>query len=114
MLRSIYAVAFFAALLGAIALPARSDTTGTWMGTVKYINNTHIGVSAQAQTKDFLLASDTSVYSSAGQKMGRDQIQPGMTVRITYSRSGAFAITRATRIDVGGLSWPLPKPTTQR
>jgi hypothetical protein len=101
------------ALAAALAIPAAADTTGTWMGKVAYVNGAHIGVHAQAQTRDFLLPSDfTEVYSPSGKKRPRSALKSGMHVLVTYLQSGLFGSTRATRIDIqSALSSPLPIPT---
>lgn len=102
-----------AILLSALSLflltPARAETSGTWMGTVVYINNTHIGVKAQAQTRDFLLGSDTG-YFSGGQKVGHGEVTPGMLVVVSYTQSALFGSTRATRVDVKTFAVPAPAP----
>jgi hypothetical protein len=92
------------------ALPARADTTGTWMGKVVYINASHIGVQAEGKTRDFILGSDTG-YSSNGKKAQHGDVTEGMLVVVSYSRSAMFGATRATSIDVKTFSMPAPAST---
>lgn len=93
----------------AAVLPARSDTTGTWMGTVSYINKMHIGVKAQARVRDFVIPSNfTEVYSAGGSKVGLSTVKVGSTVKVTFVQSPMFGSTRVSRIDFAGLSLPLP------
>lgn len=98
-------------LVSTAAMPARSETSGTWMGTVAYINRTHVGVKSQATIKDFLLPSDfTSVYSSDGSKIALSDVTIGTMVRITYVQSTVFGSTRVSRIDLVGITLPMRSP----
>ncbi|MGZ3522057.1 MAG: hypothetical protein ACXVAG_13855 [Vulcanimicrobiaceae bacterium] len=104
-------IALLLTLVVSVALPARSDTKGTWSGTVAYINNTHIGVRGSSQVKDFLLPADfDNVFSSNGQKSTRSDVHVGMAVNVTYLQSPLFGSARVTRIDLG-LFAPLPLVT---
>jgi len=90
--------------------PARSNTTGTWMGTVVYINNAHIGVKAQGQTRDFILSSDTGFFQN-GKKIHRGDVNNGTLVDVSYNSSTLFGSTHATRVDVKTFLVPAAAPT---
>jgi hypothetical protein len=94
------------------AAPVRADTSGTWMGTVTYINKSRIGVKSQSQTKDFILPAGLGEVYSGDTKISIGEIKVGDLVRIGYSASTLFGSTRATRIDLLNFR-PLPAPTTQ-
>lgn len=104
------AVAMAAALLWTFASPARSAGTGTWTGTVVYINNSHIGVKSQSQTRDFLIDKDTG-YVENGKPSAHGSVQPGALVSVTYLQSTFFGSTRATRVEITSFSWPAPQST---
>lgn len=104
------AVAITAVLLWAFASPARSAGTGTWTGTVVYINNSHIGVKSQSQTRDFLIDKDTG-YVENGKPSAHGSVQPGALVSVTYLQSTFFGSTRATRVEITSFSWPAPQST---
>jgi AraC-like DNA-binding protein len=107
---------FTLALLGFLALtnavspiPASADTTGSFAGTVAYINKMHIGVKSGNQTRDFLISSDfDNVVSHDGsEKVPISSIKTGQFVTVQYLQSPMFGSTRATKITVGmGLTMP--------
>lgn len=108
MIRSIWTcVALITLLLTVLAIPARSTTTGTWTGTVVYVNNAHIGVKSQAQTRDFILDGDTTYYTN-GKKASHSSIENGMMVTVSFTQRTLFGSTRATRIDTSSFALPLP------
>lgn len=108
MIRSIWTcIAIVTLMLAVFALPARSTTTGTWMGTVVYVNTNHIGVKAQAQTRDFIL-DDNTAYFTNGKKASHSDIENGMTVTVSFKQSALFGSTHATRIDISSFALPLP------
>lgn len=81
---------------------ARADTTGSWAGTVAYINRTHIGVKNSHQTKDFLIPSDfTNVKSKNGKPKKLSDVTVGSYVTVRYLQSPLFGSTRVTEIDFG-------------
>ncbi|MEO9169805.1 MAG: hypothetical protein ABI282_03540 [Candidatus Baltobacteraceae bacterium] len=88
--------------------PARADTTGSWAGTVAYINTKHIGVKSVQETKDFLIPADfTNVRSKNGKPKLISDVKVGAYVTVKYLRSPLFGSTRVTEIDFGnGFSLP--------
>lgn len=81
---------------------ARADTTGSWAGTVAYINRTHVGVKNSHQTKDFLIPSNfTNVKSQNGKLKPLSDVTVGSYVTVRYLQSPLFGSTRVTEIDFG-------------
>ena len=104
---SLLAIVVLVGCFASMVLPAVSGST--WAGKIAYVNRTHIGVKAQSQIRDFLLASDfDNVYASDGTKTSRSKLVVGAFVRVSYSQSVVFGSTRATRIDLGAMSFHLP------
>ena len=90
-------------------LHAIADTTGSWMGQVVYVNNRHIGVKSQAQTRDFLLDANTIFLENGKPAELKDNphgidgnrfVQRGHTIRILQSAAGRdqkFLVTPSRR-----------------
>lgn len=97
-------------LLPAVPLGALADTTAAWMGKVAYINNRHIGVSSNAQTRDFLVDANTQ-YLRNGEKISSKEIKDGMLVTVSYSGSALFGSTKALRVEIKTFTLPLPSGT---
>ena len=90
----------------AVALPARAVTTpGTWMGSVVYINDRHIGVKANSQTRDFLLDENTQ-YTHNGKSATHKSVTDGATVTVYFEQRALFGSTKATRVDL--MTFTLP------
>jgi hypothetical protein len=115
-----FVILAFLAFAGSLQLvPAKADTSGTFAGTVAYINRTHIGVKAGKATRDYLVPSDfDNVRTRSGKtKVAYSSIKTGDFVTVSYQQSVLFGSTRATEIIVGsqfGLPYaitPLPLPT---
>lgn len=79
------------------------------MGQVAYLNNRHIGVKAQAQTRDFVIDDSTQVYVNDKQST-MASVSKGATVTVAYAESSLFGSTHATRITV--MSFTLPTPSS--
>ena len=94
-----------AALLGLLSLlcsPVSGDPTGTWAGTVQYINASQITVHAHSQTQHFLLPPNfNNVRSGNGKKLPLSSIKPGVFVTVTYLQNALFGSKRVTEIDLG-------------
>jgi hypothetical protein len=92
-----------------LSLPARADTTGSFAGTVAYVNRTHIGVKSGTQTRDYLIPSDFNNVTGRNGKVAYSTIKTGEFVTVQYTQSPLFGSTRATKIIIG---FPLTMPST--
>ena len=94
-------------LLPSVPAAALADTTSAWMGKVVYVNSRHIGVSSNAQTRDFVLDADTQ-YLRNGEKIALKDIKNGTLVTVSYASSSLFGSTRALRVEIKTFTLPLP------
>ena len=81
---------------------AHASTTGSWSGTVAYIDQRHIGVKSQAQTRDFLIPADfNNVRSSSETKTSSlGGIKPGTFVTVRFAQRTLFGSTTVSEIVV--------------
>jgi hypothetical protein len=101
---------FVLATLAAMALasafppaPVRADTTGSFAGTVAYVNALHIGIKTSNETRDYIIPSgfDNVITYPDGHKMKYSSIKTGVFVTVQYTKRSVFGTTVATKIVVG-------------
>ncbi len=89
----------FLACVALFDLPAKADTTGSWAGTVSYINSRHIGVKSGQQTRDFMIPPNFSnVHTQSGESQPLSAIATGSYVTVQFTRSPLFGSTTVTDI----------------
>ena len=92
---------------------AHAASSGSWSGTVAYINRTHIGVKYRDQTRDFLIPADFDNVRSSGtpNKSSLADIKRGSFITVSFAQRALFGSTSVTKIAIGGaigIAAPIP------
>ena len=93
---------------------ARADQTGTFAGTIAYVDARRLGVTANRSTRDFILDPDfANIHTPDGKKVARSALKVGTNVRVIYQQSPVLGSTRVTDLLVipPTLALPSPLPT---